>query len=224
MEISTRIISCESRRSGSERFLTLEITDGEHSEKRAFAVGAKMLAELGSIDTQNLPFPITRDNFDTLEYMSELWKAVKKGLDILSFADNTKVQLIKKLRERSFDKYIAEDAAEYLCRYGYIDEVGMLERLVDRLANGKLYGRSRIKAEIYKKGISRDTVDEKLAVLFDEIDFEENLKKLLYKKCDIDSLSDRKYRESVYAAMYRYGYSISQTRDAIKLIEKENEK
>ncbi|MBQ8249538.1 MAG: RecX family transcriptional regulator [Clostridia bacterium] len=222
MEISTSIISCESRRGGTERFLTLKITSGEHSEKRKLAVGAKMLAEAGITDTENLPLSITREQFDTLEYMAELWEAVKKGLDILSFADNTKSRLIKKLRERSFDKYIAEDAAEYLSRYGYIDETGMLERLVDRLANTKLYGRGRIKAEIIKKGISREVVDENLEALLDEVDFEENLKKLLYKKCDIDSLSDRKYRESVYAAMYRYGYSVSQTRDAIKIIEKEN--
>ncbi len=215
MEISIEIISCESRRSGSERFLTLKITSGDNYEKRKLAVGSKMLAEAGITDTENLPFTVTREQFDTLEYMAELWEAVKKGLDILSFADNTKAMLIKKLRERSFDKYIAEDAAEYLSRYGYINEAGMLERLVDRLANVKLYGRGRIKTEIFKKGISREVIDENLDSLFDEVDFGENLKKLLLKKCDIDSLSDRKYRESVYAAMYRYGYSVSDVRDAI---------
>ena len=222
MELSTQIISCESRRSGSERFLTLKITNGEHFEKRGLAVGAKMLAESGIVDTENLPFTVTREQFDELEYMSGLWEAVKKGLDILSFADNTKAMLIKKLRERSFDKYIAEDAAEYLCRYGYINEADMLERLVDRLANVKLYGKSRIKTEIFKKGISREVIDENLESLFDEVDFGENLKKLLLKKCDIDSMSDRKYCESVYAAMYRLGYGVSETRDAIKIIQEEN--
>ena len=222
MELSTQIISCESRRSGSERFLTLKITNGEHFEKRGLAVGAKMLAESGIVDTENLPFTVTREQFDELEYMSGLWEAVKKGLDILSFADNTRAMLIKKLRERSFDKYIAEDAAEYLCRYGYINEADMLERLVDRLANVKLYGKSRIKTEIFKKGISREVIDENLESLFDEVDFGENLKKLLLKKCDIDSMSDRKYCESVYAAMYRLGYGVSETRDAIKIIQEEN--
>lgn len=222
MELSTQIISCESRRSGSERFLTLKITNGEHFEKRGLAVGAKMLAESGIVDTESLPFTVTREQFDELEYMSGLWEAVKKGLDILSFADNTKAMLIKKLRERSFDKYIAEDAAEYLSRYGYINEADMLERLVDRLANVKLYGKSRIKTEIFKKGISREVIDENLESLFDEVDFGENLKKLLLKKCDIDSMSDRKYCESVYAAMYRLGYGVSETRDAIKIIQEEN--
>ncbi len=182
-----------------------------------------MLREVGEFDAESLPCAITREQFDMLEYDSKLWAAVKKGLDILEYSDNTRAQMIKKLRERSFDKYTAEDAADYLVASGYINEADMLERLVDKLANVKLYGKSRIKTELYKKGISRSLIDERLSELFEEIDFKANLRCLIEKRCDTTSLCDRDYREKVYAAMYRLGYGVSDTRDAIKYIMEENE-
>ncbi len=223
MELSISIIAIESRRGGSERLVTLTVSSGEHSETVKFAVGAKMLREVGEFDEDRLPCVITREQFDSLEYDAKLWAAVKKGLDILSYSDNTRSAMIKKLRERSFDKYIAEDAADYLVANGCIDEAGMLERLVDKLASVKLYGKGRIKTELYKKGIAKSLIDERLPGLLDEIDFEANLRQLIGKKCDIPSLSDRDYREKVYAAMYRLGYGVSDTRDAIKYIMEENE-
>lgn len=223
MELVANIVAIEARRGGAERLVTLTLSDGEHTQTQKFAVGVKMLREVGGFDVEKLPCTITREQVDTLEYNSKLWTAVKKGLDILEYSDNTRAQMIKKLRERSFDKYISEDAADYLVANGYIDEGGMLERLVDKLANGKLYGKSRIKTELYKKGISRSLIDERLAELFEEIDFEANLRRLIVKKCDVSSLSDRDYRERVYAAMYRLGYGVSDTRDAIKYIMEENE-
>ena len=80
----------------------------------------------------------------------------------------------------------------------------------------KLYGKSRIKSELFKKGISREVLSAELDEYFEKVDFEGNLIRLLEKKCDFSALNDRKYRESLYAAMYRYGYSVSDVRAAIK--------
>ena len=182
-----------------------------------------MLFELGNIGAGSLPYPLTTEQFDTLSYQAELWEAVKKGLDLLAFGDNTKASMITKLKSRGYDKYTASDAADYLAEHGYIDERRMMERAVEQLANGKLYGPSRIKSELYKKGISRDILDDELTELLESVDFEENLLRLVRKKCDMARLDDPKYRESVYAAFYRYGYSPSATRTAIKRIQEEND-
>ena len=223
MELSISIVKLESRRLGEEAELTVFISAGEgREEQRKLLVASKMLFEIGNIGYGSIPYTLSREQYDTLEYDAKLWEAVKKGLDLLSYGDNTKLALVRKLRERSFDKYISEDAAEYICELGYIDERRILEREVERLARVKLYGRSRIKTELYKKGISRDILSEYLADMLDEIDFEENLIKLVKKKCDFLRLDDRKYRESFYSAMYRLGYSPSETRTAIKTIIEED--
>lgn len=223
MELSIKITALEMRRGGAEAYITVRIENGTNSEEKKLALWAKLLRKVANVSEENLPFALTRDQLDALEYGAEVWRAVKKGLDILSFADCTRLAMVKKLRERGFDKYTAEDAADLLVINGYINEKKLLELLVDKLANTKLYGPSRIRAELYKKGFSRNALDEYLDLFMAEVEFEENLKRLLIKKCDFSRLDEQKYRESVYAAMYRYGYSVSDTRAAIKFIREEHE-
>ena len=217
------IVKLEPRRMGEEVLLTIRISMGEHEQIEKLTVASKMLFEIGNIGVDVLPYELTKEKYDTLEYDASIWEAVRKGLDILSYGDNTRSMLITKLRQRGFDKYISEDAAEYICSLGYIDEKRILEKYVEQLANVKLYGRSRIKNELYKKGISREVMDDYLSDMLDEIDFEENLCRLIRKKCDYSRLDDPKYRESLYAAMYRYGYSPGDTRAAIKATADEDD-
>ena len=225
MEPEITITKLESRRGGEEAVITVRIYGGEGREETSkLTVASKMLFDIGNIGFGSIPYALSTEQYDTLLYDAELWVAVKKSIDLLSYGDNTKSVLVRKLRERGFDKYLSEDAAEYVASLGYIDELNMLEREVERLANVKLYGRSRIKAELYKKGISRDVISENLGGLLENVDFCENLLKLVRKKFDITSKDDRKYRESFYGAMYRLGYAPSETRGAINtVIEEENE-
>lgn len=208
---------------GEEVELSVRLSAGGNEDIQKLAVSSKMLFDIGNIGVGSLPYTLTREQFDSLEYSARLWEAVKKGLDLLSYGDNTKSALIIKLRSRGFDKYTAEDAAEYICDLGYIDERGIMERAVEQLANVKLYGKSRIKNELYKKGISREIISEYLPDVLDSVDFEANLCKLVRRKCDFDRLFDCKYRESFYASMYRLGYSPSETRSAIKAVMEEDE-
>ena len=217
------IVKLEPRRMGEEVVLTVRMASGGHEQTEKLTVASKMLFEIGNIGVDVLPYALTKESYDTLCYDASIWEAVKKGIDLLSYGDNTKSQLVTKLRQRGFDKYISEDAVEYIYSLGYIDERRMLENAVERLANVKLYGRSRIRSELYKKGISRDVLSEYLSDMLDEIDFEENLKKLIRNKCDYSRLSEPKYRESLYAAMYRYGYSPSETKAAVKATMDEDE-
>ncbi len=223
MKLSIVITALDARRGGDEAVLTVEINAAGHKDERKLTLASKMLFEIGNIGMGSLPYELSPEQFDKLEYDAELWAAVKKGLDILSYGDNTKSALTFKLRQRGFGEFISEDAAEYLAGLGYINEVKILERLIDSLANVKLYGPSRVKNEVYKKGISRDVLSEHLEEFLEGVDFEKNLLKLVRKKIDFGAVSDRAYREKFYAAMYRLGYSVSQTRDAIKSIREENE-
>ena len=226
MGLSISIVKLVSHRMGDEAELTVRIApEGEEASRadvRRLFVASKMLFAIGNIGAGSLPYTLTQEQFDTLEYDASMWEAVKKGIDILSYGDNTKAALITKLRQRGFDRYLSEDAADYIAALGYIDESRMLSRAVEQLANTKLYGSSRIKNELRKKGISQEIIRDELDALLAEVDFEANLVRLVSKKCDMARLADPKYRESVYAAFHRLGYSPSDTRAAIKTLQ-ENE-
>ena len=198
--------------------------EDSHSERRRLTVSSRMLFEIGNIGVNVLPYSLTTEQFDLLEYDEKLWEAVKKGYDLLSYGDNTERRLAMKLRERGFMADIAEDAAAYLVSEGAIDESGQLERFVTGLAERKHYGPARIRQEVIRHGFSREIVSEKLGALFDEIDFYSQLMYLLERKCDISSLDDMKYRQKLYAAMQRQGYSYSDIKDAVRdLVSNETE-
>lgn len=222
MGLSIEIVGLTPKNSGEEAELKIKISDTAHPERcetKSITVFSKMLFEIGNIGPGSLPYTLTREEYGELEYRGELYGGVKKGLDILAYGDNTKRSLIRKLRERGIDRYIAEDAAEYLEDVGLIDEVSYLERTVKKLADARHYGPSRIKAEIYKKGFLREVIDEHLPEILSEIDFAESAYLLVVKKCDVERLSDMKYRESLYSSMYRYGYSPAETKEAIKKLK-----
>lgn len=224
MDLSINITKLTPKNGGSEVGVEIILSHPEDLSKREvvkITVFAKMLFTIGNIGMGSLPYALTREQYDELTCDGEIYAAAKKGMDILAYGDNTERGLVSKLRQRGFDKYISEDAALYLAENGYIDEKSYLSRTVQRLADVKLYGKSRIKAELVKKGFSRDVISENLPELFAWIDFEENLYKLVSKKCDIESLSDPKYRESFYGAMYRYGYSPGETKEAINRLRQE---
>ena len=198
MKIS--ITALEGRRGGDEAALTIKLTNGEQVEERELVVASRMLFEIGNIAGGVLPYELNCEQFDELEYDARLWEAVKKAYDLLSYGDNSKKRLCEKLRQRGFDREIAEEAAEYAERIGAVDEKRQLRHTVEQLI-AKCYGRSRIKQELIKKGISREIIEDEL---------DELLEKLLKKQVDFSKLDSgpdgRKYREKVISAMFRYGY------------------
>ncbi len=225
-KIGITIIKLEPRKMGEEVELTVKLApigaeSDTHTDIRKLCVASKMMFEIGNIGVGSLPYKLSEEQFDSLEYNSKLWEVVRKGLDLLSYGDNTKSALITKLKQRGYDKFLAEDAVEYIAGLGYIDESRIMARLVDQLANVKLYGTSRIKNEIRKKGISEEIIREELQELLKTVDFRENIMRLLKRKCDFSRLSEQKYRESIYAAFYRLGYSPQETKSAIKTIQEE---
>ncbi len=223
-QIGITIIKLEPHRMGEEVELTVRIAPvdaiGEdRADIRKMRIASKMMFEIGNIGVGSLPYSLNEEQFDTLEYNAKLWEVIRKGLDLLSYGDNTKASLVTKLRQRGYDRYLAEDAALYIAELGYINESRILAHTVEQLANVKLYGPTRIRNEVRKKGISEDIIRDELPELLDSVDFESNLVRLVERKCDFSRLGDQKYRESVYASFYRLGYSPSDTRTAIKTIQ-----
>lgn len=218
------IIALEGRRGGDEAALTIRITNGEMVEERELVVASRMLFEVGNIAGGALPYELSCEQFDVLEYDAKLWEAVKKAYDLLAYGDNSKKRLAEKLRQRGFDREIAEEAAEYAEKLGIVDEKRQLAHIVSQLT-AKCYGRSRIKQELMKKGISREIIDDELDELLEEVDFDELLMKLLRKKVDVSLIGPgpegRKYREKVISAMFRYGYSPDTVRRALRELAEE---
>ena len=138
-------------------------------------------------------------------------KAVKSALNMLAYADCTAKQLEKKLIAKGYSSESAEFAVEYSLRRGFLNEYRYLQRLVETLANDKLYGIRRIALEIYKKGFSLNLVRDNLGEFIKDIDFSENCIKLAKKSRKTD-------RNKLYEYLVRYGHEGAHAANAVKVV------
>ena len=141
---------------------------------------------------------------------SEASSALKSALNILGYADNTEKKLREKLYARGYSKSAVNDAVAYLKEHRYLDDRRFLERAVEHYAKVKLYGRARIRRELFAKGFSREDID---GIDYGEFDID------FVGLCGtrINKTASRyKSRDALTAALARYGYMYSEIKSALE--------
>ena len=122
-----------------------------------------------------------------------------------------------KLISKGIDRCIAPIAVERIEARGYIAEDASARREAERCA-AKLWGESRIRAHLNSKGYGKDAVDDAMFSLEDAgVDFEENCVKLVESKCKCIP-TDRLALQKLVASISRYGYSLSEVKNAINTV------
>lgn len=194
--------------------LDITISDGEHTQAETRIVSAAQFFELGVHAGE-----ISREKYERIDHLAKVTAAIKKGIGLLSFAQNTEKGIARKLTAKGFDRDISAEAATFLSSVGYIDEKSQAEEFCRELAERKLYGRARIKNELFKKEFSSDATESALAL---DIDFAEVCAERIRKTVGIEPFIESKdSRGKAIAAMMRYGFSVENIRDALALIADE---
>ena len=160
---------------------------------------------------------ISREDMKLLLYEDEKYRATKKALDILAFGRNSARTLSLKLRHRNFSPEICDEVAELLRAKGYIREDEDVVREAELCVN-KHWGMRRILMHLHQKGYG----NESLAVAKEylaEVDFAECCAELIRKEYGTLP-KDEKERSRIIAAVVRYGYSMTEIKNAAKLIER----
>ena len=138
-------------------------------------------------------------------YADKLYRAKKKALSILAYADNNSRSLSMKLARAGFDREIVGEVVDEMISLGYIREKDQLERLILVEANQKLRGPARIIPALAAKGYSSSDVREVMHRLVDEreIDFKKNARLLVEKK--LPDLTDVEEKKKL---LYKNGFKI----------------
>lgn len=143
-------------------------------------------------------------------------KALKTAYNIVGFKDNTVSEMKDKLTSRGYGEETVRAVLEHLISKGYLDDERMLLRAVRQMAEGKLYGKARIRQELRKKSYdpsllaSLDFGREELS----EIDFAEICYRLLCKR---GGEKDQK----TFAFLVRYGHNSTDIRAAYRRYQNE---
>ncbi len=193
--------------------LTVKISDGGGgSEKRKLLLFTEQYLDLGF----HKGTVLNEEEFDALEVLSEKCAAMRKGSELLSYSPSSRVRLAQRLRQKGIDRENAEYAAEQLEGLGLINEELDVRRAVQSCLK-KLWGKKRIYRELTAKGYGRDVISRELEEIDDEILVYNCV--ALFKKKHKTFPSDPETQKKIIASLVRYGYSFSEIKEALRIIE-----
>ena len=142
-------------------------------------------------------------------------KAFNKCADLLSRRDHSVKELRDKLL-RTVDEASADKAIEKFTEMGYLDDEKFAKALAEYLYGVKNYSDSHVKQELFKRGISRDIINEIIDNA--QADSVQSVINIITKKY-VNKLNIEGGREKVIAAMMRRGFPYSDIKSALEKIE-----
>ncbi len=142
------------------------------------------------------------------------------GLRFLSYGDNSRKALKRKLVTKGHIPEYADIALDKLEEYGYINDERFSRTLRDKLINSKHMGKYAIKQELLRRGVDKAIIDEVLEEV--EFDSVESIITLLNSKYS-KYLNDEKGRRKTVAGLQRLGYNWSDIKTALSRVGSERE-
>lgn len=134
-----------------------------------------------------------------------LRKAKKRALYLLGERLMCRGELTAKLT-KTYGEQVAEEAADYVCELGYVNDEEYAPKLAEYLIKRKRWGVRRARYEMLRRGLDRGLVENTLAdIPGDEID--EELTALIGKKY-AGKIRDYDDRRRTIAALARRGYDL----------------
>lgn len=155
-----------------------------------------------------------------MERKLENYEQVKdKALRLLAFRSHSEKELRDKLLRAGADINDIEKVLDFCRRYNFVNDLQYAKGKAKDLKNLKKYGRRRIEAELYAKGISSEYITEALLELdFDDTD---TLMALVEKKLGGD-FEKKSIDRCIRYFMYR-GYDLSQIKECIDVLKSQSE-
>lgn len=202
---------------GETVLLEISISDGSHVQTEKKIISSAQFFEAGL--STNPGKELSTEEFEDISHAAQVTAAVKKGIGLLAFAQNTKKGLYRKLVARGYAKDISEEAADFIESVGYIDEKTQASELALDLAEKKLYGKSRIKSDLFAKDFSPEAIESALDA---DVDYDEICAERIRKTIGIEVFSEsRESRGRAINSLMRYGFSMQNIRRALEIIMEE---
>lgn len=142
-----------------------------------------------------------------------LRKAKKRALYLLGERLMCRGELLNKLT-RTYGAEVAEEAVEYVCGLGYINDEEYAMKYADYLIKRKRWGIRRARMEMIRRGLDREIVENTLnCIPSEEVDNE--LFAIIEKKYS-QKLDDYDDRRRTVAALARRGYDFGEIKRCIE--------
>ena len=184
--------------------VTLIFDDGSAVQVLNDVANKKMLKEGMQLSEQQL---------DQLLDENQLFNALKKGYDYLSYGDLTERRMREKLHNYGVSDENIEKCIEYFIDRGYIDDERYATRYAALAVENKLWGERRIVEELLKRGIELSLARETVEQL--DQDWEDNAHHIIETKYYFINVSQPRQKQKLVNSLVRMGYTYDQINTAI---------
>ena len=193
--------------------LALPDPEGKKAQRVSFCLLVEQYAEL-----EVKAGPVTSEKAEELLDAGRLCGAIRRGIALLGYGDQSARRLAYKLTAKGVDRDTAARATAYLTEKGYIreDDTATLRAEQD-LRKG--WGERRIREDLIAHGFTREAVEEAMEEL-SNTDWVENCAAAIRKKYG-EIPEDKGERQKMLAAMMRLGYDADTVKAAARNILRE---
>lgn len=161
---------------------------------------------------------ISVERLEEIRLEDELLSCKEKALTLLEYTSHSAGRLAEKLR-RFYPPETVVAVVERLTELGLLNDLDYGRRLARDMLNLRGYSLSRVRQELYRRKLSRDTIDEVMDDL-GEIDQVGPIVALVQKKY-LQKLREPQGRGKVAAALQRRGYPYDEIREALNLVSED---
>lgn len=139
------------------------------------------------------------------------------ALKLIAFRDRTQKELHDRLIEKGYDENTVEDEIAFLKDYGYINDQKYAQHFIHDAVSLKKWGKIRIRAELSKRGVSREISDNLLEDAFCE-GSTDILVQQLENRFKNSDLSNMKERTRIFNYFLRRGFSAEEIKGAMNRV------
>ena len=167
---------------------------------------------------------ISESHFDYLVKENQKYFIKQKAYTYLGKRLHSVYELKTKLRQKKYDKDLIQSAIEDLQKADILDDMRFAEMYSDEKLRLKLWGKTKLKSELMKKGISSaiiaSVLEDKFPDASEEIDNASLLVQKKYNQLKNRNMEHQKLVKRLYAFLISKGYSYDVSRQAITEILK----
>lgn len=146
-------------------------------------------------------------------------EAKEKALKYLEYRSHSEKELSDKLKQKGASDQVICEVIEFLHEYKLVDDLEFAKKYAHDLVNLKKLGKSRIKTELFKKGINQEIIN---SVLYELPEEDEDVLFELVKKRIRGNLEKKNFDKVMRYFIYK-GYSPDKIKECIKRCEGEND-
>jgi regulatory protein len=163
---------------------------------------------------------ISESHFDYLVKENQKYFIKQKAYALLGKRIHSVYELRTKLRQKKYDADLIQLTIDDLLNNRYLDDMKFAEMFSEEKLRLKLWGKTKLRSELMKKGISSaiitSVLEDKFPPANEELDNASQLVKKKYSQLKNRNMEHQKLVKRLYAFLISRGYSYDVSKQAIE--------